>query len=130
MESGDLKIFQAVAREGSITKAAQMLNYVQSNVTARVHNLEEDLNIRLFHRTNRGMKLTAAGENLLQYADQVLSLLDQAEKSTRMSRQPKGPLRIGSLETTAVTHLPEHAASFLRRFPEVDLSVTQLIRII
>ncbi|TXF94268.1 LysR family transcriptional regulator, partial [Lactobacillus delbrueckii subsp. bulgaricus] len=51
MESGDLKIFQAVAREGSITKAAQMLNYVQSNVTARVHNLEEDLNIRLFHRT-------------------------------------------------------------------------------
>lgn len=90
MESGDLKIFHAVAREGSITKAAQMLNYVQSNVTARVHKLEEDLNIRLFHRTNRGMKLTAAGENLLQYADQVLSLLDQAEKSTRMSRQPKG----------------------------------------
>lgn len=89
MESGDLKIFQAVAREGSITKAAQMLNYVQSNVTARVHKLEEDLNIRLFHRTNRGMKLTAAGENLLQYADQVLSLLDKAEKSTRMSRQPK-----------------------------------------
>ncbi|AUZ26647.1 LysR family transcriptional regulator [Bacillus subtilis] len=123
MESGDLKIFQAVAREGSITKAAQMLNYVQSNVTARIHNLEEDLNIRLFHRTNRGMKLTAAGENLLQYANQVLALLDEAEKSAQMSQQPKGPLRIGSLETTAVTHLPEHAASFLRRFPEVDLSV-------
>ncbi|KJJ42934.1 transcriptional regulator [Bacillus subtilis] len=123
MESGDLKIFQAVAREGSITKAAQMLNYVQSNVTARIHNLEEDLNIRLFHRTNRGMKLTVAGENLLQYADQVLALLDEAEKSAKMSQQPKGPLRIGSLETTAVTHLPEHAASFLRRFPEVDLSV-------
>ncbi len=123
MESRDLKIFQAVAREGNITKAAQMLNYVQSNVTARIHNLEEVLNIRLFHRTNRGVKLTAAGENLLQYADQVLSLLDEAEKSTQMSRHPKGPLQIGSLETTAVTHLPEHAASFLRRFPEVDLSV-------
>ncbi|MER0467986.1 LysR family transcriptional regulator [Bacillus cabrialesii subsp. cabrialesii] len=123
MESGDLKIFQAVAREGSITKAAQMLNYVQSNVTARIHNLEEDLNTRLFHRTNRGMKLTVAGENLLQYADQVLALLNEAEKSAKMSQQPKGPLRIGSLETTAVTHLPEHAASFLRRFPEVDLSV-------
>lgn len=123
MESGDLKIFRAVAREGSITKAAEMLNYVQSNVTARIHNLEEDLNIRLFHRTNRGMKLTAAGENLLEYADQVLALLDEAEKSAQMSQQPKGLLRIGSLETTAVTHLPEHAASFLRRFPEVDLSV-------
>ncbi len=123
MESRDLKIFRAVAREGSITKAAQKLNYVQSNVTARIHNLEEDLNIRLFHRTNRGMKLTAAGENLLQYADQVLALLDEAEKSAQMGLHPKGPLRIGSLETTAVTHLPEHAASFLKRFPEVDLSV-------
>lgn len=43
MESGDLKIFRDVAREGSITKAAQMLNYVQSNVTARIHNLAEDM---------------------------------------------------------------------------------------
>lgn len=94
MESGDLKIFRAVAREGSITKAAQMLNYVQSNVTARIHNLEEHLKIKLFHRTNRGVKLTAAGENLLQYAEQVLSLLDEAEKSAQMSQHPKGPLRI------------------------------------
>ncbi|MGR0121121.1 LysR family transcriptional regulator [Bacillus halotolerans] len=121
MESGELKIFRAVAREGSITKAARQLNYVQSNVTARIHKLETDLNIKLFHRTNRGMK--AAGENLLQYADQVLSLLDEAEKSAQLSQHPKGPLRLGALETTAVTHLPEHAASFLRRFPEVDLSV-------
>ncbi|WP_316274589.1 LysR family transcriptional regulator [Bacillus halotolerans] len=123
MESGELKIFRAVAREGSITKAARQLNYVQSNVTARIHKLETDLNIKLFHRTNRGMKLTAAGQNLLQYADQVLSLLDEAEKSAQLSQHPKGPLRLGALETTAVTHLPEHAASFLRRFPEVDLSV-------
>jgi DNA-binding transcriptional LysR family regulator len=69
------------------------------------------------------MKLTAAGENLLQYADQVLILLDEAEKSAQLSQHPKGPLRIGALETTVVTHLPKHAASFLRRFPEVDLSV-------
>lgn len=123
MESGELKIFRAVAREGSITKAARQLNYVQSNVTARIHKLETDLNIKLFHRINRGMKLTAAGENLLQYADQVLSLLDEAEKSAQLSQHPKGPLRLGALETTAVTHLPEHAASFIRRFPEVELSV-------
>lgn len=62
MESGELKIFRAVAREGSITKAARQLNYVQSNVTARIHKLETDLNIKLFHRTNRGMTLTAAGK--------------------------------------------------------------------
>lgn len=42
MESGDLRIFQAVAREGTITKAAQALNYVQSNVTSRIQFLEAE----------------------------------------------------------------------------------------
>lgn len=58
MESGDLRIFQAVAREGSITKAAQVLNYVQSNVTNRIQYLEAQLKIPLFRRSNRGMTLT------------------------------------------------------------------------
>lgn len=75
MESGDLRIFQAVAREGSITKAAQMLNYVQSNVTNRIQYLEAQLRIPLFRRSNRGMTLTPAGENLLGYADKILTLL-------------------------------------------------------
>lgn len=48
MESGDLRIFQAVAREGSITKAAQVLNYVQSNVTNRIQYLEAQLKIPYF----------------------------------------------------------------------------------
>ncbi|MFP3599715.1 LysR family transcriptional regulator, partial [Chryseobacterium sp. SIMBA_029] len=54
MESGDLRIFQMVAREGSITKAAARLGYVQSNVTARIRQLEEDLKTELFFRHNRG----------------------------------------------------------------------------
>lgn len=54
VESGDLKIFQAVAREGSITKAAQALNYVQSNVTTRIQQLEAELKTPLFRRSNRG----------------------------------------------------------------------------
>lgn len=85
MESSDLKIFQAVAREGSITKAAQVLNYVQSNVTSRIQQLEAQLNVPLFRRSNRGMTLTSAGENLLEYADTILTLLDEAVKSTQYS---------------------------------------------
>lgn len=57
MDAGDLKIFQAVAREGSITKAATALNYVQSNVTTRIKQLEDQLQVPLFHRSNRGMPL-------------------------------------------------------------------------
>ncbi|WP_254438457.1 LysR family transcriptional regulator [Paenibacillus sp. DCT19] len=56
MDAGDLKIFQAVAREGSISKAAIALNYVQSNVTTRIRQLEEQLQAPLFRRSNRGCR--------------------------------------------------------------------------
>ncbi|MGO4699504.1 LysR family transcriptional regulator [Paenibacillus sp. 2TAB26] len=124
MESGDLRIFQAVAREGSITKAAQMLNYVQSNVTTRIQYLEAQLKIPLFRRSNRGMALTPAGENLLGYADKILILMDEAVKSTQYSDQPAGPLRIGSIETTAVIHLTPLLAEYQSRYPDVNLSLT------
>lgn len=123
MESSDLKIFQAVAREGSITKAAQVLNYVQSNVTSRIQQLEAQLNVPLFRRSNRGMTLTSAGENLLEYADKILTLLDEAVKSTQYSDHPAGPLRLGSIETTAVTHLTSLLAEYHSQYPDVHLSL-------
>lgn len=124
MESGDLRIFQAVAREGTITKAAQALNYVQSNVTSRIQFLEAQLKVPLFYRSNRGMTLTPAGENLLEYADKILLLMDEAEKSTQYSEHPAGPLRIGSIETTAVLHLTPILAEYHSQYPDVNLSLT------
>ncbi|MCP3747412.1 LysR family transcriptional regulator [Paenibacillus sp. A3M_27_13] len=123
MESSDLKIFRAVAREGSITKAAQALNYVQSNVTSRIQQLEAQLNVPLFRRSNRGMTLTPAGENLLEYADTILTLLDEAVKSTQYSDQPEGPLRLGSIETAAVTHLTSLLTEYHAQYPDVHLSL-------
>ncbi|MBT2291959.1 LysR family transcriptional regulator [Paenibacillus albidus] len=123
MESGDLRIFQAVAREGSITRAAQVLNYVQSNVTSRIQSLEAELRLPLFRRSNRGMILTPAGENLLCYADQILKLMDEAVQTTRYSNHPSGPLRLGSIETAAVTHLTPLLAEYYSAFPDVDLSL-------
>jgi len=123
MESGDLKIFQTVAREGSITKAAAKLGYVQSNVTARIRQLEEELSAPLFYRQSRGVTLTSAGENLLRYADRIVRLLDEAIRSTRYAEKPSGPLSIGSLETTASVHLPSLMLAYHRRYPEVELSL-------
>lgn len=123
MESGDLRVFQAVAAQGSITKAAEQLNYVQSNVTNRIKQLEKQLNTTLFYRTNRGMKLTVAGERLLDYADRILNLLEEADKSTQFSDKPAGPLRLGSLETTAATHLPNLLSTYHKKYPEVKISL-------
>ncbi|MGM1047401.1 MAG: LysR family transcriptional regulator [Bacillota bacterium] len=123
METKDLKIFQAVAREGSVTKAAEVLNYVQSNVTNRIQYLEAQLKIPLFYRSNRGMTLTPAGENLLKYADKILTLMDEAVKSSQFSEHPVGPLRVGSIETTAAIHLTPLLIDYHSRYPDVDLSL-------
>ncbi|MET3852136.1 LysR family transcriptional regulator [Paenibacillus sp. OAE614] len=123
MESGDLRIFRAVAEEGSITRAAQRLQYVPSNVTGRIRQLEEGLQTPLFIRSNRGMELTPAGERLLGYARQILNLLDEAEKSVQAEDAPRGPLRIGAIESAAAAHLPERLAAYYARYPHVSLSL-------
>ncbi|MFC5405962.1 LysR family transcriptional regulator [Cohnella soli] len=123
MESGELRIFQAVAREGTITKAAEKLGYVQSNVTARIRQLEAELGTPLFHRHNRGMVLSSAGKSLLNYADKIVGLLDEATKAVRWIDKPGGPLAIGSTQTAAAVRLPKLLAAFHREYPEVNLSL-------
>jgi DNA-binding transcriptional LysR family regulator len=58
----DLRIFEAVARAGGVGRAAAELNTVQSNVTARLRQLEDELGVTLFDRHSRGVTLTAAGQ--------------------------------------------------------------------
>lgn len=123
MESGDLRIFRAVAEEGSVTRAAQRLQYVPSNVTGRIRQLEEGLQTPLFIRSNRGMELTPAGERLLGYARQILNLLDEAEKFVQAEDAPRGPLRIGAIESAAAAHLPGRLAAYYARYPHVSLSL-------
>ena len=69
MESLELKIFREVAKAGSISKAAENMNYVQSNITAHIKKLEKELNSILFVRHNKGITLTSEGEKLFFYAN-------------------------------------------------------------
>lgn len=124
MESADLRIFQIVAREGSITKAAARLGYVQSNVTARIRQLETELGTGLFYRHNRGMTLTSSGKMLLDYADKILGLLDEAAAALSFSGEPTGPLLIGSTQTTAAVRLPKLLSKYYELYPKVELTLT------
>lgn len=124
MDSSALKIFLAVAEEGSISRAAERLHCVQSNVTTRIRNLEKDLGIDLFHRTSRGMVLAPAGELLLPYARSVGRLLQEARAALEPSGTPRGPLRLGAMDTAAVVHLPGLLARYHRHHPHVDLQLT------
>ncbi|HJV02165.1 MAG TPA: LysR family transcriptional regulator [Burkholderiaceae bacterium] len=123
MELSALRIFKAVAEEGSVTLAAARLNRVQSNVSARLTQLEESLGVALFHRAGRGLRITAEGDRLLAYADRLLQLADEAQAAMRPGQQPAGPLRIGAMETTAAARLPKVLAAFNRQHPQVDLAL-------
>ena len=123
MELIDLLTFSAVARNGGITRAADELKTVQSNVTQRVKALEAEMGIALFERHSRGMTLTGAGRRLLPYAQRMAALSREAMLATRDDGEPKGPLAIGSMETTAAVRLPPLLAEFHRRFPAVQLTL-------
>jgi LysR family transcriptional regulator, cell division regulator len=121
MDASDLKFFAAVAKTGGMNRAASELNTVQSNVTARVRTLEEELGVTLFHRGRKGVTLTAAGRRLLPYATKVARLLDDARKAVKDDGKPSGRLTIGSLETSAALRLPPVLAAYSAAYPDVDL---------
>jgi DNA-binding transcriptional LysR family regulator len=123
MELSDFLTFSAVARTGGITRAAAELNTVQSNVTQRIKAMEAEIGTALFERRSRGMTLTGAGRRLLPYAQQMAALSREAVLAARDDGVPKGPLAIGSMETTAAVRLPSLLAEFHRRFPAVRLSL-------
>jgi DNA-binding transcriptional LysR family regulator len=120
MESSDLRLFEAVARLGSITAASDELHTVQPNVTARIRALEGELGVALFRRHSRGVTLTSAGERLLPYAVKMAQLLSDAANVVD-DKTPRGRLQIGCLESTAGVRLPPILVAFRQKFPEVNL---------
>src|ERR671924_1491037 len=78
MDLADLHIFRSVVQAGGITRAAEKLNRVQSNVTTRVRQLEAELGVDLFIRNGKRLHLSPAGQLLLDYADRLLDLAREA----------------------------------------------------
>ncbi|MCI1006016.1 LysR substrate-binding domain-containing protein [Herbaspirillum sp. C7C8] len=123
MELAELEIFRTVVAEGGVTRAAERLNRVQSNVTTRIKQLEESVGVPLFVRDRRRLVLTAAGEALLDYAERILGLVQEAREVVA-PQNPRGRLRIGSMESTAASRLPAPLAEFHQRWPEVRLELS------
>jgi DNA-binding transcriptional LysR family regulator len=118
-----LHIFRTVAEQGGITRAALKLNRVPSNVTTRVKQLEERLGTPLFVRNGRALVLSAEGQLLLAYAEQLLRLSSEAQATVR-SGKPRGTLRIGTLESTAAARLPAILARYHRDYPQVQIELS------
>ena len=124
MESSDLRVFEAVLRHGNMKRAAEEPNTVQSNVTARIRGLESELGVPLFERHARGVTATAAGERMRPFAMQIAKLLADAKTAACDEGAPGGPLRIGSMETTAALRLSPLLSRFALSYPDVQLAIT------
>ncbi len=119
-----LQVFHTVARLLSFTKAAESLHMTQPAVTFQVRQLEEYFNTRLFDRTHNRISLTAAGEQVFRYADQIFDLYAQMENSVReLTGEIRGIVTIGASTTIAEYMLPAMLGNFKSRYQDVDIQL-------
>lgn len=123
MNLADLRIFKAVVDEGGVTRAAVKVKRVQSNLSARIRHLEQDLGHQLFERSGRRMLLTPEGRRLYDSAAKLLLLAEEV-RAGLCDTPAAGLLRIGAMESTAATRLPEILARFHRQHPETHIELS------
>ncbi|WP_125763019.1 LysR family transcriptional regulator [Companilactobacillus hulinensis] len=123
MNTDTLKMIIAIVQTGSISGAAQQLGYAQSNISARVHQLEEELKTTIFYRTNRGVILTDAGKKFYDRAINIVSLTDDTINQLKHPKNVEGNLKIGTLQSASATFLPPILTNYYRNFPKVRLAI-------
>ncbi len=130
MQTSDVRIFLAVAAAGSLSAAARQLDVVPMQVSRRIAALEEELGVRLFHRTTRAVSLTAEGEAFQPHAAAMV----EAEESARAELSPSPALASGVLRMTAPSVFGQSIVlpllpALLARHPElrIDLDVSDRV---
>ena len=124
MELRSLAYFVRVAELGSITRAAAHLHLAQPALTRHVQRLEEELGVALFTRANRGVRLTEAGQKLLEGAARILRDVERTGDEIRAhDAHPSGRIILGITPTLCPVLVPELFARMRADFPRVELKV-------
>lgn len=117
----DLRILHAfvtVAREGNVSRAAELLHLTQPAVSLQLKRLSEQTGLVLFRRTARGLDLTSDGETLLRKAERVLEAVDEfGHAARRMTGTLRGKLRIGTIVDPDFIRLGRFLAELLEAAP-------------
>ncbi|HEV7209819.1 MAG TPA: LysR substrate-binding domain-containing protein, partial [Mycobacteriales bacterium] len=122
-----LLIFREVARRGSLSAAAAALGWTQPAVGQHLRRLERDVGLPLALRTARGVRLTDAGEALLEHADAVASRLFTAAEEMRALRTLQaGRLRLAAFPSGCATLVPAAIARLARLAPGLEVRLTEL----
>lgn len=121
MEVRQLEIFRTLAFELNFTRTAERVNTVQSNVTAQIKSLEEELGTRLFDRLAKNVVLTDAGRRFLPYAERALTMMDEGMNVVKAGNEPEGVLTVGAPESILTYRLPAVIERFQKKYPKVEL---------
>lgn len=124
MHSIFLKYFDEVARQGSIRKAAQQLNISSTSVNRKILSVEKQLGVKLFERHASGIAVTAVGALLLEHCRKTLLDFDRTKLTIDDMRDLRtGHLNLATVDSIALSILPETLDNFSRKYPDISITV-------
>ena len=128
MEQGigikDMRAFFAIVEEGNISHAAQRLNVAQPALSRQMKRLEEKLNVKLFERGSRRIRLTDAGRVLYGRVENILGMVDGTVREiTEIGTGAKGSIRIGTITTSGAMILPDLISEFHKVYPNITFEI-------
>lgn len=119
-----LKVFYAVAKLGSISKAAQSLNVSQPAVTQSIQNLEKELGGKLFVRSKKGVSLTQEGNALFSYVEEGMNFLENGlRKFQELKNLDTGMVRVGASSIISKHILMPILKIYHEKYPNVDIQI-------
>jgi DNA-binding transcriptional LysR family regulator len=126
MDTGQLLAFDRIVREGSFSRAAQLLDISQPTISARIRALETEVGGPLFTRGGRRLALTELGENFLPYARRALTILAEGAEAARLAQAgQRGRVTLGVIESLAGGFLAAAVARFRHSHPQVELFIRE-----
>lgn len=121
---GAIPVFVAVVECGGFSPAARFLGISKSAVSKRITQLEEQLGVKLLHRTTRRLSLTEAGEHYLEHALKANNAARDAEDAVaQLQGEPQGRLRINSPMSFGRLHMAPMIPEFLKRYPKISIDL-------
>ena len=116
------RLFVTVANEGNITRASEILHISQPAISKQIHNLEYELNTKLFERSNTGVKLTIDGNKLYFKIKDAISLIEHVEEDFKENRT----IRLGTRNTILSKIFSKGLTSFYNTYPNETIDIKML----
>lgn len=124
MEIRHLYTFLQVASMENFTQAGHVLGYSQSNVSAQIQQLEDEIGVQLFDRVGRGVTLTQYGKELIPYAHRIVSISAEMGNFLKSELKMSGTLRVGMVESLFDVCFEPFMLRYCERFPEMKIDLT------